>query len=40
MNIQISRREALLGSGALIVSFSLAGSLSMRWRKPAPSRSR
>jgi nicotinate dehydrogenase subunit B len=25
MNIQISRREALLGSGALIVSFSLAG---------------
>ena len=26
MNIQISRREALLGSGALIVSFSLAGS--------------
>ena len=27
MNIQISRREALLGSGALIVSFSLAGSL-------------
>ena len=28
MNIQISRREALLGSGALIVSFSLAGPLS------------
>ena len=27
MNIQISRREVLLGSGALIVSFSLAGSL-------------
>jgi CO/xanthine dehydrogenase Mo-binding subunit len=27
MNIQISRREALLGSGALIVSFSLGGSL-------------
>ena len=27
MNIQISRRDALLGSGALIVSFSLAGSL-------------
>ena len=26
MNIQISRRDALLGSGALIVSFSLAGS--------------
>ena len=25
MNIQISRRDALLGSGALIVSFSLAG---------------
>jgi nicotinate dehydrogenase subunit B len=28
MNIQISRRKALLGSGALIVSFSLAGPLS------------
>ena len=28
MNIQISRREALLGSGALIVIFSLAGALS------------
>ncbi len=28
MNIQISRREALLGSGALVVSFSLAGPLS------------
>ena len=28
MNIQISRRDALLGSGALIVSFSLAGPLS------------
>jgi len=28
MNIQISRREALLGSGALIVSFSVAGPLS------------
>ncbi|HEY6862219.1 MAG TPA: molybdopterin cofactor-binding domain-containing protein [Pseudolabrys sp.] len=28
MNIQISRRNALLGSGALIVSFALAGSLS------------
>ena len=27
MNIQISRRDALLGSGALIVSLSLAGSL-------------
>ena len=27
MNIQISRREALLGSGALIVSFSLTGPL-------------
>ena len=27
MNIQISRRDALLGSGALIVSFSLAGPL-------------
>ena len=27
MNIQISRRDALLGSGALIVSFSLAGAL-------------
>jgi nicotinate dehydrogenase subunit B len=27
MNIQISRRDALLGSGALIVSFSLAGSI-------------
>ena len=27
MNIQISRREALLGSGALIVIFSLAGAL-------------
>jgi nicotinate dehydrogenase subunit B len=26
MNIQISRRQALIGSGALIVSFSLAGS--------------
>jgi nicotinate dehydrogenase subunit B len=26
MNIQISRRDALIGSGALIVSFSLAGS--------------
>jgi nicotinate dehydrogenase subunit B len=26
MNIQISRRDALLGSGALIVSFSLAGA--------------
>src|SRR5215470_17598832 len=25
MNIQISRREALIGSGALIVGFSLAG---------------
>ena len=28
MNIQISRREALLGSGALVVSFSLVGPLS------------
>jgi nicotinate dehydrogenase subunit B len=28
MNIQISRRDALLGSGALIVSFSLGGPLS------------
>jgi nicotinate dehydrogenase subunit B len=28
MNIQISRRDALLGSGALVVSFSLAGPLS------------
>ena len=27
MNIQISRRDALLGSGALIVGFSLAGPL-------------
>jgi nicotinate dehydrogenase subunit B len=27
MNIQISRRDALLGSGALIVSFALADSL-------------
>src|SRR5215470_18376679 len=27
MTIHISRRDALLGSGALIVSFSLAGSL-------------
>ena len=27
MNIQISRRDALLGSGALVVSFSLAGPL-------------
>ena len=27
MNIQISRRDALIGSGALIVSFSLGGSL-------------
>ena len=27
MNIQISRRNVLLGSGALIVSFSLAGSM-------------
>src|SRR5262249_23022908 len=27
MNIQISRRDALLGSGALVVSFSLAGAL-------------
>lgn len=27
MNIQISRREALLGSGALVVSFSLTGAL-------------
>jgi len=27
MNMQISRRDALLGSGALIVSFSLAGPL-------------
>ena len=27
MNIDISRRDALLGSGALIVSFSLAGSV-------------
>ena len=27
MNIQISRRDALRGSGALVVSFSLAGSL-------------
>lgn len=26
MNIQISRREALLGSGALVVSFSLSGT--------------
>ena len=26
MNIQISRRDALLGSGALIVIFSLAGA--------------
>jgi hypothetical protein len=26
MNIQISRRDALLGSGALIVSFSLVGA--------------
>src|SRR5262249_21227807 len=28
MNIQLSRREALIGSGALIVSFSLSASLS------------
>jgi nicotinate dehydrogenase subunit B len=27
MNMQISRRDALIGSGALIVSFSLAGAL-------------
>jgi nicotinate dehydrogenase subunit B len=27
MNIQISRRNALVGSGALIVSFSFTGSL-------------
>jgi CO/xanthine dehydrogenase Mo-binding subunit len=27
MNIQISRRDAFLGSGALVVSFSLAGAL-------------
>jgi hypothetical protein len=27
MNIQISRRDALLGSGALVVSFSLRGSV-------------
>ncbi len=27
MNIRISRREALIGSGALVVSFSLAGPL-------------
>jgi CO/xanthine dehydrogenase Mo-binding subunit len=27
MNIQISRRDALLGSGALVVSFSLSGAL-------------
>ena len=27
MNIQTSRRDALLGSGALVVSFSLAGAL-------------
>ena len=27
MNIQISRRDALLGSGALVVSFSLRGSI-------------
>ena len=27
MNIQISRRDALLGSGALVVSFSLVGAL-------------
>ena len=26
MNVQISRRDALLGSGALVVSFSLAGT--------------
>ena len=28
MNIEISRRDVLLGSGALVVSFSTAGSLS------------
>jgi len=28
MNIQISRREVLLGSGVLIVSFSFAGLVS------------
>ena len=27
MNIQISRRDTLFGSGALVVSFSLAGAL-------------
>ena len=27
MNIQISRRDALLGSGALVVSFSLSGAV-------------
>lgn len=27
MNIQLSRRAALLGSGALVVSFSLHGSI-------------
>ncbi|MGB8589191.1 MAG: hypothetical protein WCD87_26590, partial [Pseudolabrys sp.] len=27
MNMQISRRHALLGSGALVVSFSLRGSV-------------
>ena len=33
MNIQISRRDALLGSGALIVSFSLAGPSSAPCRR-------
>src|SRR5262245_54446614 len=34
MNIQISRRDALLGSGALVVSFSLAGALDHAMAQP------
>ncbi len=36
MNIQISRRDALLGSGALVVSFSLAGALDQGLAQTAP----
>src|SRR5262252_4696847 len=35
MNIQISRRDALLGSGALVVSFSLVGALDQAIAKAA-----
>ena len=36
MNVQISRRDALLGSGALVVSFSLAGTPEQAMAQAAP----